>query len=81
MTNVQVACCAYRTLFIRPLSLDFLGKCIGEDARYEGVRLLFDGLQQPVLNKQVHTSVRTVTRKIQLEGGVNQNMKYFCGLF
>uniref|UniRef100_A0A3Q3WEI3 Uncharacterized protein n=1 Tax=Mola mola TaxID=94237 RepID=A0A3Q3WEI3_MOLML len=32
---------------------DFLGKCIGEDARYEGVRLLFDGLQQPVLNKQL----------------------------
>ncbi|XP_029973288.1 sorting nexin-14-like [Salarias fasciatus] len=32
---------------------DFLGKCIGEEAKYEGVRLLFDGLQQPVLNKQV----------------------------
>uniref|UniRef100_A0A8C8GCR1 Sorting nexin-14 n=1 Tax=Oncorhynchus tshawytscha TaxID=74940 RepID=A0A8C8GCR1_ONCTS len=32
---------------------EFLGKCIGEEARYEGVRLLFDGLQQPVLNKQV----------------------------
>ncbi|XP_044021653.1 sorting nexin-14-like isoform X8 [Siniperca chuatsi] len=32
---------------------DFLGKCIGEDAKYEGVRLLFDGLQQPVLNKQL----------------------------
>uniref|UniRef100_A0A3P9M6Q7 Sorting nexin-14 n=1 Tax=Oryzias latipes TaxID=8090 RepID=A0A3P9M6Q7_ORYLA len=32
---------------------DILGKCIGEDAKYEGVRLLFDGLQQPVLNKQV----------------------------
>uniref|UniRef100_A0AAZ1Y1P8 PX domain-containing protein n=1 Tax=Oreochromis aureus TaxID=47969 RepID=A0AAZ1Y1P8_OREAU len=31
---------------------DFLGKCIGEEAKYEGVRLLFDGLQQPVLNKQ-----------------------------
>lgn len=37
------------------LSLDFLVKCIGEEAKYEGVRLLFDGLQQPVLNKQVHT--------------------------
>uniref|UniRef100_A0A3P9HQP3 Sorting nexin-14 n=1 Tax=Oryzias latipes TaxID=8090 RepID=A0A3P9HQP3_ORYLA len=34
-------------------STDVLGKCIGEDAKYEGVRLLFDGLQQPVLNKQV----------------------------
>ncbi|XP_075874097.1 sorting nexin-14-like isoform X3 [Nelusetta ayraudi] len=32
---------------------DFVGKCIGEDAKYEGVRLLFDGLQQPVLNKQL----------------------------
>uniref|UniRef100_A0A3B3HIX3 Sorting nexin-14 n=1 Tax=Oryzias latipes TaxID=8090 RepID=A0A3B3HIX3_ORYLA len=34
-------------------STDVLGKCIGEDAKYEGVRLLFDCLQQPVLNKQV----------------------------
>ncbi|XP_024909789.1 sorting nexin-14 isoform X5 [Cynoglossus semilaevis] len=32
---------------------DLLGKCIGEEAKYEGVRLLFDGLQQPVLNKQL----------------------------
>ncbi|XP_045919452.1 sorting nexin-14-like isoform X8 [Micropterus dolomieu] len=32
---------------------DFLVKCIGEEAKYEGVRLLFDGLQQPVLNKQL----------------------------
>ncbi|KAI1897399.1 hypothetical protein AGOR_G00082900 [Albula goreensis] len=32
---------------------DVLGKCIGEDAKYEGVRLLFDGLQQPLLNKQM----------------------------
>ncbi|XP_067099515.1 sorting nexin-14-like isoform X2 [Osmerus mordax] len=32
---------------------EFLGKCIGEEAKYEGVRLLFDGLQQPVLNKQL----------------------------
>lgn len=35
------------------LLIDILGKCIGEEAKYEGVRLLFDGLQQPVLNKQV----------------------------
>lgn len=26
---------------------------MGEEARYEGTCLLFDGLQQPVLNKQV----------------------------
>uniref|UniRef100_A0AAY4ASR9 Sorting nexin-14 n=2 Tax=Denticeps clupeoides TaxID=299321 RepID=A0AAY4ASR9_9TELE len=32
---------------------DFLGKCIGEEGKYEGIRLLFDGLQQPVLNKQL----------------------------
>ncbi|XP_051781238.1 sorting nexin-14 isoform X2 [Erpetoichthys calabaricus] len=32
---------------------DFIGKCIGEEAKYEGIRLLFDGLQQPVLNKQL----------------------------
>ncbi|KAF2987239.1 hypothetical protein EK904_000050 [Melospiza melodia maxima] len=30
-----------------------IGKCIGEEAKYEGIRLLFDGLQQPVLNKQL----------------------------
>ncbi|KAJ3612742.1 hypothetical protein NHX12_019000 [Muraenolepis orangiensis] len=37
---------------------DCLVRCIGEEAKYNGVRLLFDGLQQPVLNKQVnqHTS-------------------------
>ncbi|XP_031134736.1 sorting nexin-14 isoform X9 [Sander lucioperca] len=38
---------------IHSLLPDFLGKCIGEEAKYEGVRLLFDGLQQPVLNKQL----------------------------
>ncbi|NWV11489.1 SNX14 protein, partial [Ptilonorhynchus violaceus] len=32
---------------------DLVGKCIGEEAKYEGIRLLFDGLQQPVLNKQL----------------------------
>uniref|UniRef100_A0A8D3CXD3 Sorting nexin 14 n=1 Tax=Scophthalmus maximus TaxID=52904 RepID=A0A8D3CXD3_SCOMX len=32
---------------------DFVGKCIGEEAKYEGVRLLFDGFQQPLLNKQM----------------------------
>ncbi|XP_078086188.1 sorting nexin-14 isoform X6 [Mustelus asterias] len=32
---------------------DFFVKCIGEEAKYEGVRLLFEGLQQPVLNKQL----------------------------
>ncbi|XP_053488575.1 sorting nexin-14 isoform X4 [Ictalurus furcatus] len=32
---------------------DLLGKCIGEEAKYEGIKLLFDGLQQPVLNKQL----------------------------
>ncbi|XP_074943320.1 sorting nexin-14 isoform X1 [Phalacrocorax aristotelis] len=32
---------------------DVIGKCIGEEAKYEGIRLLFDGMQQPVLNKQL----------------------------
>ncbi|XP_023134975.1 sorting nexin-14 isoform X2 [Amphiprion ocellaris] len=32
---------------------DFVGKCIGEEAKYEGIQLLFDGLQQPLLNKQM----------------------------
>ncbi|XP_074043203.1 sorting nexin-14 isoform X4 [Macrotis lagotis] len=32
---------------------DFIGKCISDEAKYEGIRLLFDGLQQPVLNKQL----------------------------
>uniref|UniRef100_A0A8C4HZ80 Sorting nexin 14 n=2 Tax=Dicentrarchus labrax TaxID=13489 RepID=A0A8C4HZ80_DICLA len=32
---------------------DFVGKCIGEEAKYEGVRLLFDSFQQPLLNKQM----------------------------
>ncbi|XP_040925532.1 sorting nexin-14-like isoform X2 [Betta splendens] len=32
---------------------DFVGKCIGEEAKYEGMRLLFDGFQQPLLNKQM----------------------------
>uniref|UniRef100_A0A8C5FQR0 Sorting nexin 14 n=1 Tax=Gadus morhua TaxID=8049 RepID=A0A8C5FQR0_GADMO len=32
---------------------DFFTKCIGEEAKYNGVRLLYDGLQQPVLNKQL----------------------------
>uniref|UniRef100_A0A3P9LMV0 PX domain-containing protein n=1 Tax=Oryzias latipes TaxID=8090 RepID=A0A3P9LMV0_ORYLA len=35
---------------------DFVGKCIGEEAKHDGVRLLFDALQQPLLNKQVITS-------------------------
>lgn len=36
-----------------PFCLDLLVKCIGEETKYESIRLLFDGLQQPVLNKQV----------------------------
>jgi len=35
------------------LFADFVEKLIGEDAKYEGVQLLFDALQQPLLNKQV----------------------------
>ncbi|XP_034383225.1 sorting nexin-14 isoform X1 [Cyclopterus lumpus] len=32
---------------------DLVAKCIGQEAKYAGVRLLFDGFQQPVLNKQM----------------------------
>ncbi|XP_034018325.1 sorting nexin-14 isoform X2 [Thalassophryne amazonica] len=32
---------------------DFVEKCVGEEAKYEGVRLLFNGVQQPLLNKQM----------------------------
>ncbi|MEQ2286954.1 Sorting nexin-14 [Ameca splendens] len=32
---------------------DFVVKFIGEDSRQEGIELLFDGLQQPLLNKQM----------------------------
>ncbi|KAL2081871.1 hypothetical protein ACEWY4_021689 [Coilia grayii] len=32
---------------------DAVVKCIGEEARYDGVRLLFEMLQQPLLNKQM----------------------------
>uniref|UniRef100_A0A3P8YIV3 Sorting nexin 14 n=1 Tax=Esox lucius TaxID=8010 RepID=A0A3P8YIV3_ESOLU len=32
---------------------DFVEKCIGQEAKYEGVQLLFDGFQQPLLNKQM----------------------------
>ncbi|KAG7270061.1 hypothetical protein CRUP_012062 [Coryphaenoides rupestris] len=40
--------CIYASLF-----RDVVEKCIGEDNKYEGIRLLFDGLQQPLLNKQM----------------------------
>ncbi|KAM9703716.1 LOW QUALITY PROTEIN: sorting nexin-14-like [Menidia menidia] len=32
---------------------DFVGKLIGEEAKQDGVRLLFEGMQQPLLNKQM----------------------------
>uniref|UniRef100_A0A3P8V3K5 Sorting nexin 14 n=1 Tax=Cynoglossus semilaevis TaxID=244447 RepID=A0A3P8V3K5_CYNSE len=32
---------------------DFVEKFVGEEAKYNGIRLLFDGLQQPLLNKQM----------------------------
>lgn len=37
----------------RPSVSDVVVKCVGEDVNYEGIRLLFEGLQQPLLNKQV----------------------------
>ncbi|XP_053501728.1 sorting nexin-14 isoform X5 [Ictalurus furcatus] len=32
---------------------DVVGKCIGEENKYEGIQLLFNCLQQPLLNKQI----------------------------
>ncbi|XP_048841072.1 sorting nexin-14-like [Brienomyrus brachyistius] len=36
-------------VIVEEIRKKLLGKCIGEEAKYEGVRLLFDGLQQPIL--------------------------------
>ncbi|KAK2527722.1 Snx14 [Columba livia] len=43
----------HRLVSLITLLRDLMGKCIGEEAKYEGIRLLFDGMQQPVLNKQL----------------------------
>ncbi|KAK7906622.1 hypothetical protein WMY93_015234 [Mugilogobius chulae] len=32
---------------------DFVSKLLGDESKYEGVRLLFDTIQQPLLNKQM----------------------------
>uniref|UniRef100_A0A8C1KZE2 Sorting nexin 14 n=1 Tax=Cyprinus carpio TaxID=7962 RepID=A0A8C1KZE2_CYPCA len=32
---------------------DLVGKCVGEEAKYEGVKMLFNAIQQPLLNKQM----------------------------
>ncbi|KAK7133557.1 hypothetical protein R3I94_015438 [Phoxinus phoxinus] len=32
---------------------DLVGKCIGDEAKYEGVKMLFNAIQQPLLNKQM----------------------------
>nr|XP_005160372.1 sorting nexin-14 isoform X1 [Danio rerio] len=32
---------------------DIVGKCIGEEAKYDGVKMLFNTIQQPLLNKQM----------------------------
>ncbi|XP_077394350.1 sorting nexin-14 isoform X2 [Festucalex cinctus] len=58
---------------------DLLGKCIGEEAKYEGVCLLFDGLQQPVVNKQLTYVLLDIAiqelfpelNKVQKESSVN----------
>ncbi|XP_019712922.1 sorting nexin-14 isoform X7 [Hippocampus comes] len=58
---------------------DLLGKCIGEEAKYEGVCLLFDGLQQPVVNKQLTYVLLDIAiqelfpelNKVQKESSIN----------
>ncbi|XP_051954247.1 sorting nexin-14 isoform X2 [Xyrauchen texanus] len=39
--------------YLEQLLFDVVGKCIGEEAKYEGVKMLFNAIQQPLLNKQV----------------------------
>ncbi|OWK01927.1 hypothetical protein Celaphus_00018965 [Cervus elaphus hippelaphus] len=43
----------HRLVSLITLLRDLIVKCIGEEAKYESIRLLFEGLQQPVLNKQL----------------------------
>ncbi|CAL8312137.1 unnamed protein product [Lota lota] len=40
---------------------DVVEKCIGKENKYEGIRLLFDGLQQPLLNKQMSYVLLDIT--------------------
>uniref|UniRef100_A0A669BCW4 Sorting nexin 14 n=1 Tax=Oreochromis niloticus TaxID=8128 RepID=A0A669BCW4_ORENI len=48
---------------------DFVVKCIGEESKYEGIQLLFDSFQQPLLNKQVNgCSPNPVVPKLFLPG-------------
>ncbi|XP_041928771.1 sorting nexin-14-like isoform X1 [Alosa sapidissima] len=58
---------------------DFLTKCIGEESKYEGVRLLFDGLQQPVLNKQLTYVLLDLTIQ-ELFPELNKVQKETCHL-
>ncbi|KAH0622122.1 hypothetical protein JD844_024144 [Phrynosoma platyrhinos] len=51
---------------------DLIGKCIGEEAKYEGIRLLFDGLQQPVLNKQVSDFIKEQLTYVLLDIGIQE---------
>ncbi|XP_061610345.1 sorting nexin-14-like isoform X2 [Phyllopteryx taeniolatus] len=41
---------------------DAVGVCVGEEAKREGVRLLFEGLQQPLLNKQVRNESQRISQ-------------------
>uniref|UniRef100_F7G5U0 Sorting nexin-14 n=1 Tax=Macaca mulatta TaxID=9544 RepID=F7G5U0_MACMU len=52
---------------------DLLVKCIGEETKYESIRLLFDGLQQPVLNKQVkHIKADKLVKKLKIDNSIVQ---------
>ncbi|OXB61230.1 hypothetical protein ASZ78_003793 [Callipepla squamata] len=51
--KLEQLCEEHRLVSLITLLRDLIGKCIGEEAKYEGIRLLFDGMQQPVLNKQL----------------------------
>lgn len=55
--SASLACSLLSCVSALGAAADLIGKCIGEEAKYEGIRLLFDGMQQPVLNKQVTQGV------------------------
>lgn len=53
MEKKEVYLSALSWHFCSLLAVDVVVKCIGEEARYDGICLLFEMLQQPLLNKQV----------------------------
>ncbi|XP_064846723.1 sorting nexin-14-like isoform X7 [Oncorhynchus masou masou] len=57
---------------------DFVEKCIGQEAKYEGIRLLFDGFQQPLLNKQVKPNKETIFSAAKVSWCIICFLSCFC---